>query len=411
MSETTGSKKEQKRSSTVRRPGEREPSLAPIFGTAHGKIIEGGHHAARSLEGTFTHRARSPATFSSQAGQKETVTLEGDLASEYDLSRIPTHTIQRRPSLSNRPYSQQVVSRPVDQVKSHLQSLPAQSQAGSSLYRSGIARFQRENSPADIRARRQLISPAPEGMISREDNKTCGPSDGLTFTSAGFGPTTKGAITVTPRAGGVYVDLESASFDTSATVKVSGGTDAKAKNWDAGFIQTATATRVIGHYKGSPEHDKRIFALPGARRDALEKRGAPWYDPDNSDGLGPRQYTRSNQEAEVDLHDRPILPFMWQTDDKKGKLTHTEGSMNFTAWLIARRRRGIHTIFFLNWATWEVDFGATFNYASTGDKSVKAITGKTTVTETGTGKGPGGYVLSGELAKDALSKGGLSKWD
>jgi hypothetical protein len=225
----------------------------------------------------------------------------------------------------------------------------------------------------------------------------------LRFESESFSAGTGGPITATPQPSGKNIRISSAPYSPSGRVKVSGGTDEQAKDWEAGFIQTAKQGLRRAHYIGSKDQKLRTVSIPGARRDALVAGGAPWYDPNNSNGPGRVAFAKTDSSVKVSLWDRPGTTPPWDTPDGKGKLNHHSGKDIFTAWMIARKKTAPNDITFLNWTSWEVDYGVTFNYASKGTKTVNKITGTTSNTGSGTGKGKDNPVLTGKIANDSAT--------
>jgi hypothetical protein len=135
-------------------------------------------------------------------------------------------------------------------------------------------------------------------------------------------------------------------------------------------------------------------------------RGAPWYDPNNENGPGRVEFKKTNSSVSVSLWDQPFTSPPWNTPDRKGKLNHHNGKDIFTAWMIVRNKSAPHTIQYLNWTSWEVDYSVTFNYASKGEKTVKKITGETKNIGSGKEKGKDDPVLSGPIANDSIK----TKW-
>ena len=167
----------------------------------------------------------------------------------------------------------------------------------------------------------------------------------------------------------------------------SGGADADAKDWEAGYIQTLLSTSRAGHYTGSPKHTKHTVTTPGAVRDALVTGGAPWYDPTNRNGPGRVPFSKTGETVATKLWDQPGNPQPWDTRDGKGKLDHTDGQDKFCLWMIARQKSAPNTITYVNWATWEVDWSMTTNYATKGAKTSAGISGALKVTGSGAGQG------------------------
>lgn len=227
-------------------------------------------------------------------------------------------------------------------------------------------------------------------------------SAGLIFTSEGFNKGLGGAITATPS--GNKVAIESHEYETSGKVKVSGGTDTLAQEWEAGFIQTMSSAQRRAHYKGSKNQNLRTVSIPGPRRDALVQSGDPWYDPNNSNGPGRLPFKKTNTSVSVSLWDRPGTYPPWNTPDGKGKLDHHTGKDVFTAWMIVRNKTAPNDIKFLNWTSWSVDYSVTFNYATKGNKTIKKITGKSKNTGFGKGQGKNNPVLGGDIANTELNR-------
>jgi hypothetical protein len=315
--------------------------------------------------------------------------------------------VQRKPWLRPNPQSQ---------VMRHLQSLQRSPNLEPELYRQEIAAFQQQHSTADIVAQQQQIMAVRDPIdIGQRDHsrsiRRCGGGGGggapgasaSTFSSDSFSAGSGGPLTFS---GGTFAKLSSPAYSPSGKVKVSGGTDAQAKDWEAGFIQTVLSYNAVGHYLGSPANTKFSWSTPGPRRDALVAGGEPWYDPNNTNGPGKVAFSKTDSSESVSLWDQPAVELYWDTPDAKGKLNHSDGKSTFALWMIARQKSAPNTIHYLNWATWEVDWSAQFNYASAGAKTAKKVTGELKVTGSGGGKGSATPVLSGTTANSDLK----SKW-
>jgi hypothetical protein len=224
---------------------------------------------------------------------------------------------------------------------------------------------------------------------------------GRTFSSASFSPGSGGSLTITT--GGV-ARIDSSAFNPSGQVKITGTTDADAADWEAGFIQTVHVSSRVGRYFGSKTQTTFTDASSPNVRDALVAGGAPWYDPNNTNGPGKVAFTKNDETVSVSLWDQPGQPFPWDTPDGAGKLSETAGEDSFTTWMIARQKSAPNTIEYLNWVTWKVDYRAKFNYASTGAKTVKSTKGRTSVTGSGTGQGSNAPVLSGTTANNSSAQ-------
>lgn len=305
---------------------------------------------------------------------------------------------------------------PDSQVVGHLQALRNSTNHNAQLYRKEIRQFQAENPTEKIAAaQQQVLGSSKAAGIQQKDNsqtlRRCGggggsssappaPATPLTFSSASFSAGTGGSLT-TPSTGGT-LRIESSAYSPSGSVNVSGGTNAEAQDWEAGFIQTAKSFKNESHYIGSKKEKLQTYSIPGARRDALVAGGEPWYDPNNVNGNGRKAFTNTNSKVSVELWDQPGVRVPWNTPDTKGKLDHNEGKAVFTAWMIARKKTNPNTIHYINWTSWEVDFGVTFNYASSGTKSVKSITGKTKNMGSGAGQGADTPILSGTTGNNSV---------
>jgi hypothetical protein len=68
-----------------------------------------------------------------------------------------------------------------------------------------------------------------------------------------------------------------------------------------------------------------------------------------------------------------------------------------------RQRASPNTIQFINWETWEVDFSATTNYATTGAKTVAAVGGASSGTGSGAGQGSSSPNLTGAVANNVAT--------
>ncbi|PYS22963.1 MAG: hypothetical protein DMG11_26025 [Acidobacteria bacterium] len=293
-------------------------------------------------------------------------------------------------------------------VERHLQALKDQGPQGASLYMQEIRRFQQEYPVGRIAALQRQILEGPPAAINHKSGagtiRRWGPFGGapagLTFRSAAFNKGSGGAITFSNTG---FAKLSSPAYSPSGDAEVSGGTDAEAKDWEAGFIQTSISYRAAGSYIGSPTNTTFAWTTPGPLRDALVKTGEPWYDPNNTNGTGRAPFTKTNSKLSTSLWDKPAAELYWDTPDAKGKLDSSSGKSDFALWMIARQKSAPNTIHYLNWATWEVGWSAAFDYASKGTKTTSKITGATKVTGSGAGKGSETPVLSGPITNDKLT--------
>jgi hypothetical protein len=226
---------------------------------------------------------------------------------------------------------------------------------------------------------------------------------GLSFSKTSFSPASGGTNIAVPAADSIQ--LMSPPFHITGGVKASGGTDADAKDWEAGFIQTVHVSKRVGHYKGSKTQTTYTDKTPNNVRDGVA-HGLPWYDPDNDNAPpdGVAAFTKTNQELSVGLWDQPGTTFAWKTPDGKGKLDSSSGQDSFTAWMIARKKTAPNTIKYLSWQRWKMDYRATYNYASTGAKTVKKLKGRTSSLGSGTGRGSSSPTLTGAPANAQVSE-------
>ncbi len=288
------------------------------------------------------------------------------------------------------------------------------------VFRKEIAQFQQENPQADLMLQQQRILQAkPVDQVQMKNNarqlRKCSggeetdgggsstPSTPLTFSSLAFSPGSSGPLNVT--LGSTSVTNQSSNYVATGKVKASGGTDALAKDWEAGFIQTLHSTSRTAHYKGkSPKTQMQVRATTPAR-DAFTTSGAPWYDPGNARGTGGEKgFTTTNSNVSVRFSDAPRTGAPWTTPDAKSKLDKYDGKDKFSYWMIARQKSAPNTIKYLNHGSWEVDWGVAFDYASkAGTKTVKNKTGKTTHSGSGTGKGSATPVLSGPIPNNSAT--------
>jgi hypothetical protein len=220
----------------------------------------------------------------------------------------------------------------------------------------------------------------------------------LTFSSASYTPGSGAASTATPNAASLYVTTS--GYISNGSVSASGGTDADAAAWDVGYLQLVRSTSRKGHYVGSPAATTYNINLPANTRDGINGTTAPWY---NSSSPGMKAFTKTSSTESVQLGDQPQGPFPWDTPDGKGKLSYVDGKDTFTSWMIVRQRAAPNTIQFIHWESWEAGFATTTNYASTGAKTVAAVTGATKNTGSGAGQGSDSPNLTGGMANTIVT--------
>jgi hypothetical protein len=198
------------------------------------------------------------------------------------------------------------------------------------------------------------------------------------------------------------VVVQSPEYNASGTVEVRGGTDAEASDWEVGFIQTVHSSSRKGDYLDAAGSHNRFFEarLPGPTRDGNPAAGAvePWYDSLNANAV--KSFTATDQSKDVTLWDRPGTGFPWKTPDGAGTLVKSFNKDLFGTWMIVRQKSS-GNITYLNWATWEIDWAATFDFATKSGTS----SGGGTRTGQGSGQGSGTPVLTNPVANDAATAG------
>jgi hypothetical protein len=197
--------------------------------------------------------------------------------------------------------------------------------------------------------------------------------------------------------------VESTPFEAAGTVRAKGGTDVEAADWAVGFAQTMRGqSSFTASYMGSKHTGTKGFTLGTPRRDALTGSQEPWYDSNNSNATGRDWFSKADSTVSVSLWDQPEIPVPKTTPDELGKLVRTEGKTSFTTYLIARKASPPNTIKYLNWAAWEVDYGATFQVGADGKPALKRTAGATRGKGTGSGKGGQAPIFRGQLANTAV---------
>jgi hypothetical protein len=219
----------------------------------------------------------------------------------------------------------------------------------------------------------------------------------LSFSSSRFALQTSGTVTMTHNTSGPSPELMvmSPPVDSSGFVDVSGGNDAAARDWEAGYIQTVFSLHRVGEYQQPiGTHTKNLdISRNVPTRDGAPNRATPepWYD--NVDSKKPVLATKSS--LYLKFFDQPGQGFPWQTPD--GTLTSTSGNDSFGLWLIVRQK-STGSVTYLNWGTWEVDYTGTADFAhltgTPGGSSGSKVTGS------GSGKGLKEPVLTGAIATD-----------
>jgi Domain of unknown function (DUF4157) len=197
------------------------------------------------------------------------------------------------------------------------------------------------------------------------------------FKSSGFSPSVAGALSVqddpTAPAPGKVI-CESPTFTASGGVKITGATDALARDWEAGFMQTDYDSNIRADYfnAAGTHHTYHDATLPGPRRDG-DTGKEPWYEIADV-----RAFPGTDSSVTTQMDDTPTQPQPWKSSDGKGTLVSQTGFDRFCAWIMVRQKSTAEIVY-LNWATWEVDWAASFDPAAKTGKGTGAggsLTGK-----------------------------------
>jgi hypothetical protein len=220
------------------------------------------------------------------------------------------------------------------------------------------------------------------------DSTASGP---MSFTSSNFDPKLSGAIRIddepgSPGAGTVHV--YSQDYRASGDVTASGGRNRDAADWEAGFLQTAISKNLDFDYQdASNTHVAylRVTLPGGAHRDG-DRGIIPWYGNETV-----RDFPSASSTVTPSMSDRPGQEHIpWQVTEpvsgNTGKLKASTGTDEFCSWLVVRQK-STGNLTYLNWDTWEVDWGATYD----------------PVAKTGSGTGAGCRVIDKGEGKGAVT--------
>lgn len=275
----------------------------------------------------------------------------------------------------------------------------------------------------------------------------------VTFASSEFNATIPGALKIERDTN--HLSLCSLDYRPSGKVTASGPKEALPK-WQVGFIQTVYASTRRFHYVASaappaatgeapaagtpsaetpaegepaPAHGPRGLELaegeqaaapaaaPGAYtladtlsevpvRDATTPAPpAPWYADSSWGGVVSTFDAAETSVRTAFMYDRPSTHGAWggKRGEQTYKLAKTSGKDAFRSWLAVRHVE-TKELRYLNWADWEVDYGAgvTVDDAAPQNSTVTPTTGGAKVTGSGEGAGSGrSPVLSGTTANAA----------
>jgi Domain of unknown function (DUF4157) len=227
------------------------------------------------------------------------------------------------------------------------------------------------------------------------------------FKSCGFSASIGGPIAIQDDASAPApgkVDVTSPAYSASGEVKISGGTDAQASDWQAGFMQTGISLyRRANYFNAAGNHHKYLVkSVPTPTRDALSPAVIPWYGSSSIES-----FTATDSSVKPEMSDQPETHFPWKSPDGAGTLAASDGKDQFCSWLMVRQVSS-GAIEYLNWATWEVDWAATFDPV--------AKTGRGTGgggSKTGSGDGQGTAVtpqLTNPTANQVLNSPPNPQW-
>ena len=196
-----------------------------------------------------------------------------------------------------------------------------------------------------------------------------------------------------PTWGDQGIDLRPASmFFFNAQVKVTGGTDREAQQWESGGTQTVFESARKGHYVDASGNETKtnwdyVTSLPAT--DVASGDALPWYRGEHN------EYLSTNDRVFSGVTDQPNTMFDWAGPKAKGategpKLARTSGRDKFCAWIISRNTR-TKEVRYHKWVTWEVDYTSTVNAVA------KTVTpsGGVRITGSGAGKGSLSATLKG----------------
>jgi hypothetical protein len=204
----------------------------------------------------------------------------------------------------------------------------------------------------------------------------------LAFASSAFTPSVSGALAISDP-GGAAAHIESRPYTASGTVAASGGTDAQAADWEAGFMQTVRTSRRLDYHDGSGHWRYLRISFPtGWVRDG-DAGVTPWYGAETV-----RPFTTTNSSVTPAMGDTPQMDVPWTLADgaETGNLTASDGKDEFCSWMVVQQK-STGAIQYLNWDTWEVDWTATYN----------------PVARTGSGTGTGSRVIAQGAGQGAVT--------
>lgn len=209
--------------------------------------------------------------------------------------------------------------------------------------------------------------------------------------STAFSATVSGPLNISDL--GARAEAASPTYNASGTIEGSFASDTDAADWETGFLQTVYASERDAHYvnaAGNLYRTRRDYDTTLPVRDG-DAGILPWYGNETKS-----IFTSAHSNANPSMSDTPATRPPWLADDGVGQLKAGTGLDHFTSWMIARQMSTGNIVYF-NWADWQVDYTATFNFAA----KTGAGTGTgSKVNDTGTGQGSNTPKLTDPVAND-----------
>jgi hypothetical protein len=214
------------------------------------------------------------------------------------------------------------------------------------------------------------------------------------FNSCGFSTSGGGSLKVDPTA--AAVEILSPTFRASGEVSISGGTDAQARDWEVGFVQTVIASRRRGEYLDAARAHGHYLqgSLSKPTRDAVtEFTRLPWYAASDAE-----RFPATGSTVKTRMDDTPSVKFPWRFAGEQ--LAAVDGGDQFCAWLAVCHRSTTDPVC-LNWVTWEVDWTTALDPER---KTGKATGSGMRVTASGDGQGDFTPVTDGPRAGTVIKE-------
>jgi hypothetical protein len=195
-----------------------------------------------------------------------------------------------------------------------------------------------------------------------------------------------------------------------------GGTNLEASAWQAGYIQTVFKVNTAATYVkrrgvatpiGDPHApaEEKVFLgeAPDHTRDCVTDHvvDEPWY---NDIGPSIGRFSKTEQSRAATFSDRPQFSHPTQTDDGFD-LSRISGQHKFGTWFIVAKAAG-GTPYFLNSATWEVNWAVSVTVGADGTPTATPSGGSRKTRDPISDSGPTGPQLTGTVTNDAV----VRKW-